>query len=77
MKNKSQIWIALVLILILPSINACSVVMLSTMGTNYDKKVNRDTSRDELHKLFGQPVSAGTFSPPLYPEDLPTVRVLP
>jgi len=65
----------LIIIFILPHISACSVVMFSTMGTNYDKKMNQDTSRDELHRLFGQPVAAWTFSTPLYPRDIPAVRV--
>ncbi len=75
MFEKNKIWIVILFILILPSINACSVVMFSTMGTNYDKKMNRgDTSRDELHKLFGQPISAETYSTLLYPEDLPALK---
>ncbi len=44
--------------------------MLSVMGTNYDRKINRDTSREEVHKIFGQPISAETYSSPLDSKDI-------
>ncbi len=62
--ENSKTWIAVFLFLIFPSVNACSPVMFGVMGTNYDKKINRDSSREELHKLFGEPISAETYSTP-------------
>ncbi len=46
--------------------------MLSTMGTNYNEKLKRgNTSRDEIHKLFGQSISEEAYSSPLSAKDIP------
>lgn len=66
----TKLWIVLLLILTLLSINACSVVMANIAVTNYDNKMNRDTSRDEVHKLLGQPLSSETYGRPLASKDI-------
>ncbi len=74
MKNKYKVWIALILILTLPSINACSVVMFGTMGTDYEDKINKNSSIDKVHKLLGQPISAETYNRPLDSNDISATK---
>ena len=65
------IYIFALLFSILLSLNACSAVLVSTLGTNYDSELTRGkTSRDEMHKHFGQPISSQTYSSPMDPKDI-------
>lgn len=68
-------WIAvLILFLVLPFINACTpIVIMTAGGTNYDEKIaklNRDTSREEVHKSLGEPISAETYGSPVDSKDI-------
>lgn len=63
--------IVFILVAIIPFLHSCSTVLVSNLGTNYDSELKRGiTSRDELHKQFGQPISFQTYSSPMDSKDI-------